>query len=304
VELYDSSRYAALRFFRRVGGFRLFQRLGVHVVLNHYYGPVPDTDRIPEAYWGPSELVGWDLKECCQLALLEDFSARYKQEYDQFPEEKPPSGEGFYLSNGFFASVDAEVLYSMIRRFRPKIVLEIGSGNSTLVSAQALLKNEAETGDRSELIATDPFPSDTLRKGFPGLTRLVKSPVQDLAISEFERLGENDILFIDSSHVLKPGSDVQHEYLEILPRLKRGVIVQIHDIFLPNGYPKDWIIEHHRFWNEQSLLQAFLAFNSAFEILWAGSYMSLNHPEKLQVAFSSYRPGKTTPGSIWIRKVV
>ena len=113
----------------------------------------------------------------------------------------------------------------------------------------------------------------------------------------------HDILFIDSSHVLRIGGDVQYEYLEILPRLARGVIVHSHDIFLPAEYPRHWVLEEHKFWTEQYLLQAFLAFNDSFEVLWAGSYMHLKHPEKLEEAFSSYKRERTLPGSFWMRKV-
>lgn len=120
---------------------------------------------------------------------------------------------------------------------------------------------------------------------------------------EFQKLKENDILFIDSSHVLKTGSDVQYEYLEILPRLNKGVLVHFHDIFLPAEYPQKWILEDHKFWNEQYLLQAFLAFNDSFEILWAGSYMHLNHPDKLEQFFKSYNKNKRWPGSFWVRKI-
>jgi hypothetical protein len=104
---------------------------------------------------------------------------------------------------------------------------------------------------------------------------LIIDKVQNVSLSEFNKLEKNDILLIDSSHVLKIGSDVQYEYLEILPRLKKGVIVHVHDIFSPSEYPREWVLEDYRFWNEQYLLCAFLSFNSAFEVLWAGSYMHL-----------------------------
>jgi len=111
-----------------------------------------------------------------------------------------------------------------------------------------------------------------------------------------------DILFIDSSHVLKVGGDVQYEYLEILPRLKRGVVVHVHDIFLPGEYPNEWVREEHVFWNEQYLLQAFLSFNDSFEVLWAGSFMHRKHPEKLAECFPGYHPASCHPGSFWMRK--
>ena len=149
----------------------------------------------------------------------------------------------------------------------------------------------------------DPYPNEVLKRGFPGLSRLIPEKVQDVPISEFMTLGDNDILFIDSSHVLKTGSDVHYEYLEVLPRLNRGVIVHVHDIFLPAEYPREWVLGEHRFWNEQYLLQAFLAFNESFEVLWAGSYMHLRYPEELETAFSSYRREETWPKSFWMRRV-
>jgi hypothetical protein len=191
----------------------------------------------------------------------------------------------------------------MIRYFRPGIVFEIGSGNSTYLAAQAILKNKDETSHDCALIACEPYPNKVLRRGVPGLTSLRITPVQQVPLSEFTLLQENDILFIDSSHVLKIGSDVQYEYLEVLPRLNRGVLVHVHDIFLPAEYPKAAVRKQLCFWTEQYLLQAFLAFNDAFEIVWAASYMHFKYPERLEEAFSSYKRGETWPGSFWMRKI-
>ena len=152
-------------------------------------------------------------------------------------------------------------------------------------------------------MAVEPYPNATIKKGFPGLSRLIDAPVQQVSLAEFERLRENDILFIDSSHVLKIGSDVEFLFLEVLPRLNPGVIVHIHDIFLPANYPRRWVVDELRFWNEQYILQAFLAFNRAFEVLWAASYMNIKHPERLESAFPSYKRGQRPPGSFWMRKI-
>lgn len=287
----------------RKSAFRVLQRMGVHVVPNHFYAPVPDTHGISEDYWKhPSSLVGVDLNEAGQLALLESFRGKYQLEFGQFTNSQPSSSGSSLLSKSF-DSVDAEILYCMIRHFRPNTVIEIGSGNSTRVSSTALLKNGVETGAQAQMIAIEPYPSAEIEKGFPGLTRLIKSPVQQVPLAEFENLRENDILFIDSSHVLKEASDVQFEYLEIVPRLKKGVIVHFHDIFLPAPYPRSWVVEELRFWNEQYILQALLAFNNSFEVLWAGNYMNNKHPEALEQAFPSYRRNETAPGSFWIRRV-
>jgi hypothetical protein len=191
----------------------------------------------------------------------------------------------------------------MVRYFKPKRVFEIGSGNSTYLSAQALLKNKDEDNHKNELIAIEPYPNDVLKTGFPGLSKLISEKIQNTPTSEFSKLEEKDILFVDSSHVLKIGSDVQYEILEILPRLNEGVIVHIHDTFLPAEYPKNWVLEDFRFLNEQYLLQAFLAFNKSFEVQWAWSYMHLHHPDKLEAAFSTYSRDKRWPGSFWMRKI-
>lgn len=298
-----------IRIARRLIGskkaFSLFQKLGYHITPNHFYHPIPDTTKLKDDLWTKhSELVGISINESKQLELLSLFEAKFKNEYEQFPRGKTDKPYEFYLGNGPFESVDAEILYSMIRHFKPRRIYEIGSGFTTYLSAQAMLKNTKDDSSyQCELVAIEPYPNEILKGGFPGLSRLIAREVQDVPLSEFKKLEENDILFIDSSHVLKIGNDVQYEYLEILPRLNKGVLIHIHDIFLPAEYPKKWVKELHRFWTEQYLLQAFLAFNDSFEVLWAGSYMHLNHPDKLERAFSSYNKGKALPGSFWLRRV-
>ena len=284
--------------------FSLCQRLGFHVTPNSFYHPVPDTRKLKEDLWSKrSELAGIDLNEQKQRELLSLFVSKFKNEYERFPRNRTETPHEYYINNGAFTSVDGETLYCMIRQFKPRRIYEIGSGNSTYLSAQAVQKNAEEDSDyQCELVAIEPYPSEILKSGFPGLTKIIPKEVQDVPLSEFEKLTENDILFIDSSHVLRIGSDVQYEYLEILPRLNKGVIVHAHDIFLPAEYPKEWILREHRFWTEQYLLQAFLAFNDSYELLWAGSYMHLNHPDRLEKAFSSYNRVERWPGSFWMRR--
>lgn len=289
--------------------FSLWERAGFHITPNHFYQPIPGTRTLKDELWlRQSELVGIDMNEQRQIQLLNQF-LRFKEEYEFFPKNETSKPWQYYINNPNFGSVDAEILYCIIRYFRPKKVIEIGSGYSTYLSAQAILKNKEEYGNKSELIAIEPYPNEVLRSGFAGLSRLITTKIEEIDLSVFNELKENDILFIDSSHVLKIGNDVQYEYLEILPRLNRGVIVHIHDIFPPMEYPKRWVLEMHRFWNEQYLLQAFLAFNSAFEVLWGGgAYMHLRHPEKLEKAFSSYNRKtvwrRQVPGanSFWMRE--
>jgi hypothetical protein len=167
------------------------------------------------------------------------------------------------------------------------------------------LENKKRDGLDCELIAIEPYPNKVLQKGFPGLSRLIVKKVEDVELELFKSLKENDILFIDSTHVLRTGGDVQYEYLEILPRLAKGVLVQVHDIFTPSEYPKINVKERFWFWNEQYLLQAFLCFNDSFKVLWTSSYMHLNHPDILSKSFTSYRDQeeKQWPASLWMQRI-
>jgi len=285
--------------------FFIWQKLGFYIIPNHYEQPIPDTRTLKDDLWQKqSELVGINTNEEDQIKLISLFSSKFKEEYESFPRTKTSVQYQYYVNNGAFESVDGEILYCIVRHFKPKKIFEVGSGNSTYLSAQAILKNkEEDEGYECELVAIEPHPNDVLKAGFSCLSKLIPKKVQDIPLSEFKKLTENDVLFIDSSHVLKIGSGVQYEYLEILPRLNRGVIVHLHDIFLPAEYPKKWILRDYRFLTEQYLLQAFLAFNDSFKVLWSGSYIHLKHPDKLEASFSSYKRDERWPGSFWIRKI-
>ncbi len=284
--------------------FPVWEAHGFHITPVHFYSPIPTISELPEKLWTtPSELVGIELNEEKQIEFLERICVKFKGEYDTFPHNPTGLPHQYYFNQMMFRSVDAEVLYCMIRHSRPRRIVEIGSGFSTYVAAAAGLKN-TEEGDPVELIAVDPYPNEVLRGGFPGLSRLIPRRVQDVDPQWFTALEGNDILFIDSSHTVRIDSDVRLLVLEVLPRLKPGVLVHFHDIFLPYDYPREWVVKEHRFWTEQYLVQAFLAFNYAFEVVWMGSYMHIHHSEKLKKAFASYDPARVWPGSLWIRRKV
>jgi hypothetical protein len=171
----------------------------------------------------------------------------------------------------------------------------VGSGFSSLVAAEAIAKNK-----NSALVCIEPFPLDFLRRGFPGLHSLIEKKVEDIDLEFFSQLDSGDILFIDSSHTVKIGGDVNYLFLEVLPRLRPGVVVHVHDIFLPFDYRRDWVMDELRFWTEQYLLQAFLSFNSEFEVLMANGYLAHRYMEALKAAFpnSTWWGG----GSFWMRR--
>jgi predicted O-methyltransferase YrrM len=289
------------RLFTAPALFGLYEQRGWHITPVHYYQPIPDSRELSSALWSTNcSMGGVDLNERFQMELLRTFESLFRSEYDCFP----PSSDDplrFHFGQTSFCSVDAEILYCMIRHFKPRRMIEVGSGMSTLLAAEAIRKNETQ-GYPCSFTAIEPYPREFLRHGVPGLTELLEAKVQSVPIERFCALEANDIVFIDSSHVVKIGGDVVYEFLELLPRLKPGVIVHYHDIFLPAEYPKSWVLEERRFWTEQYLLQAFLAFNSAFEVLIAGSFLHLYHSAQLKAAFSSYDPANLWPGSFWMRR--
>ena len=284
--------------------FSVWEDLGFHVTPAHFYQPIPTLkDLDQEIFHRKLANQGVDFNEQGQQRLLHTFEENYKHEYDQMPLEPTDVPHQYYINNRNFESVDGEVLYCMVRDIKPRRVIEVGSGYSTLVTLSALEKNRSEGKTDSTFTAIEPYPREFLLQAISDSVVLVNKKVQEVDAHWFSELQENDILFIDSSHVLKIGSDVYHEYLEIIPSLNKGVIVHIHDIFLPYDYPKKWVLQNHLFWNEQYLLQAFLSYNDHFEVLWGGSFMHTYHPEALAKAFRSYHPETRHPGSFWIRKV-
>ena len=276
--------------------FQNWEKHGFHVTPVHFYQPIPDTQSLPETLWErPSDLVGIDMNDAMQLDLLRNQFPKFRHEHDRFPTEPTGEPRRFHFNNGLFDGTDALVAYCMIRHFQPRLIIEVGSGFSSLVAAEAIAKNK-----NSALICIEPFPLDFLRQGFAGLHSLMEKKVEDIGLEFFSQLESGDILFIDSSHTVKIGGDVNYLFLEVLPRLKPGVIVHVHDIFLPFDYRRDWVMDELRFWTEQYLLQAFLSFNSEFEVLMANGYLGHRYMEDLKATFpnSVWWGG----GSFWMRR--
>jgi len=270
--------------------FPIWEQHGFHATPVHFYQPIPDTRELPETLWKqPSNLVGINMNDAMQLDLLRNHFTKFREECSDFPAEPPPG------QRRPFRGVDALAAYCMVRHFQPRLIIEVGSGFSSLALGQAAAKNK-----NSALICIDPFPSDFLRKGFPGLQSSIEKKIQDIDLKFFSRLQSGDILFIDSSHTVKIGGDVNFLFLEVLPRLKPGVIVHVHDIFLPFEYRRDWVLDEFRFWNEQYLLQAFLTFNSEFEVLLANSYLNHYYQKDLKAAFRNLP--SWAGGSFWMRR--
>lgn len=293
------------RFFMSKPIYNFFQHLGIIISMDNYESPIPSSKLFKknQKIWSEeSILTGIDMNVDKQIYLIENVFPKYMDEYN-FPVEKSDIPYNFTLDNTTFGLQPAAILHSMIRYYRPKTIIEVGSGCSTYISAKACIMNEKE-GFPAELIAIEPYPNEVLVKGFPGLKKLVIAKVSEVEFDIFERLEENDILFIDSSHVSKMCSDVNYLYLEVMPRLRKGVFVQIHDIFLPYDYPLDWILRLRKFYNEQYLLHAFLCFNKMYEVILANYFINRKYSEKMSVTFpepEGYK-GIHKPSSFWVRK--
>jgi hypothetical protein len=269
--------------------FTALQWLGISVCPNHYYWPIPDIAELKSREWPLTRpLPGVELNLAGQREFAEAVVAQFARECT-FPSAAVEGDSQFHYNNGLFERVDAEVAHAMVRHYKPRRVIEIGGGYSTRLVAGALRRNAAANHCPGELITIEPAPDASLSNGFPGLSMLIADPVEEVDPSLFASLGEGDILFVDSSHVVRTGSDVCYECLQILPSLRPGVLVHLHDIFLPCEYPRQAVVERLCFWSEQYLLQAFLAMNQEFEVLWSASAMQWFHPDIVEKVVPGWR---------------
>jgi hypothetical protein len=192
-----------------------------------------------------------------------------------------------------YGRIESMALHGVLRSLKPQRVIEIGSGVSTHCVRVALDLNRGETGREASLTCVEPYPSAGLRS-LPGIT-LLPQVVQDVPLETFESLGENDLLFIDSSHVVKVGGDVNYLFLEVLPRLAAGVVVHVHDIFFPYDYQRD-ALKNFLHANESTLLQAYLAFNDRVRVLFCMSLLHYDRPDVLREVFPDYHPRANDAG--------
>jgi len=274
--------------------------LGYHVRPIHYYEPLPDfrtitPDQIRRRRVSPAIEFALDVQQQLARRLAASFGAEL---------DTADLPGAFDFANGYFAGLDAAIYYALIRDLRPARVMEIGSGLSTRIAARALARNRAD-GHPGELICIEPFPEPRLTTDMPQAT-LIEKRVEDLPLDLFDQLHASDILFIDSSHAVKFGGDVCREFLEILPRLKPGVWVHVHDVFFPQDYPARWLIDQRQAFTEQYLLEAFLAFNRLFEVrlclhwLWNDYHHVLcDRWPGAVIAGSEHHP----PASFWMARV-
>lgn len=273
--------------FRKIGSrFKLaltrerLKKIGIFPIRDHYYEPLFNDKNLRLSLSSVRKLPGIDFREAQQVELLKSF--QYSHEINTIigQDQKNNNPSQFVINNGTFEAGDAEFFYQFLRYLKPRKVIEIGSGNSTKLASAALLKNKETDKIESVHICIEPYEQPWLEE-FSNI-KLHRSLIEETDIPWEEELRSGDLLFIDSSHIIRPQGDVLKEYLEIIPRLQPGVYVQIHDIFTPRDYPSTWVKEKVLFWNEQYLLEALLSNSTRYKIIAGLNYLKHSHYDELK----------------------
>jgi predicted phosphatase len=295
-----------LKLIRKIGNSRLalhrqlYNSVGVYPIRDHYYEPLFNFDNLNKPLDQDRYLPGINWNHSNQINFLKNF--KYSSELLQIPLQKTEKLE-YNFANDTFGPGDSEYLYNLIRYAKPKRIVEIGSGNSTLMATKAIQKNKSEDANyKCEHVCIEPYERPWLSQLN---IKLVRELLENVDSKIFTSLEPNDILFIDSSHIIRPQGDVLKEYLEILPVIKSGVYAHVHDIFSPKDYPQTWLNLDKKLWNEQYLLEAFLSHNKDFEIIGALNYLKYKAPEELAQVCPVFGQKRSTaePGSFWIRRL-
>jgi predicted O-methyltransferase YrrM len=295
-----------------LAAYEIAEEAGLHVTPVHFYSPLASRDEVKAQ--SACDLFGSEFglrfDRQAQHEFLKSHVLPFLPELTDVPIADPATSGRFFWSNGMFSVQDAVTLYGIIRAMQPKQVLEVGSGYSTLLAAMAAARNGS-----TSVTCIEPFPTGFWNRHLrqaEGYT-LIEQIVQDVPIETFQALRSGDILFLDSSHVVKPGSDVEHLIFRVLPVLAPGVIVHFHDIFLPKGYVDHFYLAQHRHWNENYVLAAFLANNRDWEVLVANAFIADDGTGQLLAdlaqALAGGDPGCAAGlftylggGSLWLRR--
>jgi Methyltransferase domain len=273
----------------------ILNKVGVFPIIDHYYEPYYSPEKL-KLLKANRLLPGIDFRDKEQLALLQHFN--YQSELLEIS-KLPEHILNYSFNKGPFLSGDAEILFSFVRYYKPKRIIEVGCGHSTLLMQHAIAYNKKEDNSYTcTHICIEPFENDWLTKLDVDVKR---EKVEDMEIPFFQSLNEGDFLFIDSTHIIRPQGDVLFEYLQVLPSINKGVIVHIHDIFTPRDYLEEWLQDGVNFWNEQYLLEAFLTFNSGFDILCAVNYLKNKHFQEIS-AHCPFLTKEREPGSFWMQR--
>ena len=273
---------------------KFLKKNGFYPIINHYYDPKFQYSNNEKKNYLGRNLKSLELREENQLNFLKKFE--FENELIDLNLNYGSKEFNFCFNNGSFEKGDAEIYYQMIRHFKPKKIIEVGSGHSTLIALEAIKKNKKE--NRETIIkCIEPYENKWLENlDF----EMIRKPLENTQLNWNEELDKNDIFFLDSSHIIRPDGDVLKFYLEILPKLKSGVIIHIHDIFSPKNYLPNWTFDKVRLWNEQYLLEGILANSSKYEILLSLNHLKHNYFEILKIK-CPYLEKNSEPGSMYLK---
>jgi len=283
-------------------GWHFLRKRDYDVVARTYYSPIPDLAAVPDAAWGRrSALRGIALDATRAFAFAEAQLAPYVDEWDP-PLEGRLDEPRFFVRNHTFQDVDADLLYAMVRHVKPRRIVELGSGFSTLAMAEAAAAN-ARDGVATALSCYDPYLRPNVAGHLiEGLAEQHAWRAQDVPAETFAALGRDDMLFVDTTHAVKLDGDVNRIVLDVLPALSPGVLVHFHDIWLPWEYHRDLLETLRMYWTEQYLLQAYLAENPAYEVVLPLQAMVREDPERMARLVPRYDPAHY-PSGFWIRRL-
>lgn len=305
------TRTSALDFLRRIPALRTvhrylraFRHLAdpflQFVPPGHFYSPLPD---VTEVRRNRVTLFDRDAKAVPGIATREAEQLRLVEALGTYAADvpfgaEPREGLRYFYDNPFFGRGSAVVLYLLMRHFAPKRIVEVGSGFSSAVMLDA---NDRHFGGAIRFTFIEPNPERlrSLLRAEDARQEVLPTVVQGVPLDRFADLGPNDFLLIDSSHVVKIGSDVDHLLTHVLPALQPGVLVHFHDVHWPFEYPEAWVMEG-RGWNEAYALKAFLQFNAAFELLLFNDYLATHHRDFLRHHLPDVLPDAGS--SVWLRK--
>ncbi len=290
------------KIYTKFGGSRfnnirnLLQNLGIYPIRDHYYEPLFNHRGLKSSLRQKRFLPGIEFNIQDQIKLLKNLNLAHEFVTNLELEQKN-NKLAFYFNNGSFESGDAEFLYQIIRYFKPKNIIEIGSGNSTKIALMATDKNLKEFKYKTNHICIEPYEMSWLEKT---KVKVVRNIVENINIDEFSQLKANDLLFIDCSHIIRTQGDVLKIYLEILPFLNKGVIVHIHDIFSPRDYLDSWILDEIKLWNEQYILEALLSNTKRYKIIASLNLLKNDYYDELKNV-CPFLDLEREPGSIYLQ---
>lgn len=275
-------------------------RLPKYKVDGHYFSPIVDPksiQRYEDKLWAnKTSSPGINYNDQGHVNFYEYIAPKYSHLWN-YSDSSVNDPHKFYDNNNAFVGLDARSLFTMLHHLKPSKVIEVGSGFSSLLTAEV---NNKYFNNQIEFTVIEPYRDDLDFENIPGITQVARALVQDIPVKFFKELQEGDILFIDGSHVSKTGSDVNYMLLEVLPQLNQGVVIHIHDIFIPNEYFKNWVMNQGMNWNEQYLVQAILQYSYAYKVLLSSAYSKAKYPHLVQNVYGQIRMG----GSLWIRKEI